>query len=264
MRSPSGLDTDGAILANRQDQIFRVQTLQNAVVKLQLQALQADSDHRTMEALVRERDEELEERTAEYNEGEHSEPRLSRFQSSDRRPLFDNAAKKAVKTLTARAKELVNEAEGARLEADQETQAGLEERREDGIKSLEVYEAEREDIVAKLDCMIAISPAVLEAYKKRKGEVSLPPPPAASFRFVAVDSRIGRGDRSLSSLRNWRKRRRIWKNRNNSSTTQRFVVLSITAHVSVFSTARFLVTVAMVPEAQVAGPGDQSTIHGFL
>lgn len=50
-----------------------MQTLQNAVVKLQLQALQADSDHRTMEALVRERDEELEERTAEYNEGEHSE-----------------------------------------------------------------------------------------------------------------------------------------------------------------------------------------------
>lgn len=37
---------------------------------------------------------------------------------------------------------------------------------------MEELEAERDELNASLECMINISPAVLEAYKKRKGEVS--------------------------------------------------------------------------------------------
>jgi hypothetical protein len=48
------------------EHILQVEKLQNFAIKLHLQAIQADSDHRTMEALVRDRDEELENRKKEF------------------------------------------------------------------------------------------------------------------------------------------------------------------------------------------------------
>lgn len=51
------------------DFVDRATEKQEQSVKIHLQALQADSDHRAMETMVKEKDEELEEKQAELRQG---------------------------------------------------------------------------------------------------------------------------------------------------------------------------------------------------
>jgi chromosome segregation ATPase len=65
------------------------------------------------------------------------------------------------------------DAEAAIEESTKTVHDRVMERREQGaIHDLDKLESEREEINAKLECMLTISPAVLEAYKKRKGEIA--------------------------------------------------------------------------------------------
>lgn len=65
------------------------------------------------------------------------------------------------------------QAEDALKEADEPTREAVEDRRRQADQdTMEELEAKRDEITAKLDCMISVSPAVVEAFKKRKDEVS--------------------------------------------------------------------------------------------
>ncbi|GAA5873376.1 hypothetical protein JCM16303_001107 [Sporobolomyces ruberrimus] len=130
------------------DHVLEAEQLTNAAIKLHLQALQADSDHRTMEALVRERDEELEARTRELEE-----------------------VQGVLSALIKDGKTLMKEAESAIEESSDDVKIRVTERRQQGIQDIDTLEGERDELNAKIDCMMTINPGVLEAYKKRKGEI---------------------------------------------------------------------------------------------
>ncbi|GAA5860547.1 hypothetical protein JCM1840_000294 [Sporobolomyces johnsonii] len=131
------------------DFVLQATTIQTAGVKIHLQALQADSDHRAMESVVRERDEELETKMGEWE-----------------------AIKLAHSELVKDGKKLQKEAEEAIDQADENIKAKVMERRQEEEPDYGALCDERDEISANLDCMLAISPAVLDGYKKRKTEIT--------------------------------------------------------------------------------------------
>ncbi|GAA6064062.1 hypothetical protein JCM10212_007036 [Sporobolomyces blumeae] len=129
--------------------VLRMQELQNAAVKLHLQSLQADSDHRAMEAVVRERDQELADKIAELEE-----------------------LKVRYKDMVKDGKRLAAEAEEAITECSEEIKERILERRQNEELNLNRLLDEAAEITANLDCMISISPTVLEQYQRRKVEIA--------------------------------------------------------------------------------------------
>ncbi|CEQ39122.1 SPOSA6832_00604 [Sporobolomyces salmonicolor] len=131
------------------DFVLQATEIQTAGVKIHLQALQADSDHRAMESVVRERDEELETKMGEWE-----------------------ATKIVYSSLVKDGKKLQKEAEEAIDQADDNIKAKVMERRQEEELDYGALCDERDQISANLDCMLAISPSVLEGYKKRKTEIT--------------------------------------------------------------------------------------------
>ncbi|GAA5924107.1 DNA repair ATPase SMC5 [Sporobolomyces koalae] len=127
--------------------ILEADQLMNAAIKLHLQALQAESDYRALETLARERDTQLDRMKRELEE-----------------------VNKLLKELVAEGRRLAQEADEATVE--DELKERVTQRRRDGGITVDGLETEKDEISAKLDCMIAISPAVLEQYKKRKDEIA--------------------------------------------------------------------------------------------
>jgi len=129
-----------------------------------------------MEATVRQRDEELANKQQELEDSMFSTPRSeSAFWILNVFILLPRSlclVKKILKTYREDGRRLSTEAQEAIDEAHVDVQARVVTRRQEGGYSLEELEAERDELNASLECMINISPAVLEAYKKRKGEVS--------------------------------------------------------------------------------------------
>ncbi|GAA6011423.1 hypothetical protein JCM11491_002778 [Sporobolomyces phaffii] len=131
------------------DHVLENAQLQHAAIKLHLQALQADSDHRAMELVVRERDEEFETKSRQLEQ-----------------------LKKELKQMITEGKQLMVDAETAIENSTDEVKERVHERRRQGLPRLDELDVERDGIKAKLQCMISISPAVLEAYEKRKSEIT--------------------------------------------------------------------------------------------
>ena len=83
--------------------------------------------------------------------------------------FFAQTVKKILKTYREDGKRLLADAEESIEEANEDIKTRIVARRREGQNRLEELEAERDELNASLECMINISPAVLEAYKKRKG-----------------------------------------------------------------------------------------------
>ncbi|BGP37124.1 Structural maintenance of chromosomes protein 5 [Rhodotorula kratochvilovae] len=130
------------------DAVAKAAELQEGAIKVHLQALQADSDHRAMDAMVREKDEELEEKKAQLEE---VSIRLA--------------------ALLKEGKKLMTVANDALNATDGEVRERIDARREEG-KTLDELDEELREIETNLSCMGAVSPMVLEAYNKRKLEIA--------------------------------------------------------------------------------------------
>ncbi|GAA5824176.1 hypothetical protein JCM3770_001191 [Rhodotorula araucariae] len=130
------------------DAVAKAAELQEGAIKVHLQALQADSDQRAMDAMVREKDEELEEK---------------------KRQLEEVSIRLAA--LLKEGKKLMTVANDALNDSDSEVRQRIEERRDEG-KTLEELDEELREIETNLNCMGAVSPMVLEAYNKRKLEIA--------------------------------------------------------------------------------------------
>jgi len=111
--------------------------------------------------------------------------------------FFAQTVKKILKTYREDGKRLLADAEESIEEANEDISARIVARRKEGQDKLEELEAERDELNASLECMINISPAVLEAYKKRKGEVSF----SSFFIVLAASYSLWLDSRSRNSLR---------------------------------------------------------------
>ncbi|GAA6015672.1 hypothetical protein JCM10207_008167 [Rhodosporidiobolus poonsookiae] len=123
---------------------------QQESIKINLQALQADSDHRAMETMVREKDDELEGKKRELER-----------------------ASAEVKSLANEGKALLEVANEAQSEASDEVNQRVLARREESGDDIshEALDAEREELQSNLNCMQSVSPEVLKAYNTRKKEI---------------------------------------------------------------------------------------------
>ncbi|GAA6029928.1 hypothetical protein JCM8097_009173 [Rhodosporidiobolus ruineniae] len=132
------------------DCVFLAATRQEQSIKVHLQGLQADSDHRAMEAMVREKDQELLDKQQELEQ-----------------------VKAAVQALRAQALEVQRVAEQANQDATDEIRDRAQERRQEhGDASVDELERERDQLESNLSCMANVSPQVLEAYNRRKNEIA--------------------------------------------------------------------------------------------
>ncbi|TNY24149.1 P-loop containing nucleoside triphosphate hydrolase protein [Rhodotorula diobovata] len=122
--------------------------LQEGAIKVALQALQAESDQRALDARLREKDTELEEKKAELEAA----------------TIKNSALLKEGKRLMAAANEALDA-------ADEDLRARVTERRNENRTPQEL-EDELARIETDLSCMSAVSPLVLEAYNKRKVDIA--------------------------------------------------------------------------------------------
>ncbi|GJN87793.1 hypothetical protein Rhopal_000748-T1 [Rhodotorula paludigena] len=122
--------------------------LQESAIKVHLQALQADSDHRAMDAMVRERNEELEDKKRQLEE---VHIRVQALLKEGKKLM--QAANEAIETVGDDMRDKINE------------RRALEE-------PLEKIEEEQAEIQSNLNCMQNVSPLVLEGYNKRKREIA--------------------------------------------------------------------------------------------
>jgi hypothetical protein len=98
----------------------------------------------------------------------------------------DESVKVQFRDLRDEGKALQQEATNALDGADEEIIQEVQRRRQEDTPDLEQLEGERDEINAKLDCMISVSDAVVEAYKKRKGEVSFRTPLLSLSRLTSL------------------------------------------------------------------------------
>ncbi|GAA5857620.1 hypothetical protein JCM8547_004301 [Rhodosporidiobolus lusitaniae] len=131
------------------DFVDRADSKQAQSIKIHLQALQADSDYRAMEAMVRDKDEELDAKRKELEE-----------------------IKLTVSALSKEGKALLAMATEAQDEASEDVRDRVMERRNEKTEALVDLENERDEVQSNLNCMQSVSPVVLEAYNKRKGEIA--------------------------------------------------------------------------------------------
>ncbi|KPV76806.1 uncharacterized protein RHOBADRAFT_51796 [Rhodotorula graminis WP1] len=123
---------------------------QEGAIKVALQALQAESDFRALDAQVRERNVELEEKKAELEQ-----------------------ITVKVKAALVQGKKLYASANAALEDADEEVSVRVKARQaEDALSSHQELNDELGELDAQLGCMGAVSPIVLEAYNKRKVEIA--------------------------------------------------------------------------------------------
>ncbi|GAA5826271.1 hypothetical protein JCM11251_007234 [Rhodosporidiobolus azoricus] len=132
------------------DLVDRAADKQEQSIKVHLQALQAECDHRAMETMVKEKDQELVDKQKELEE-----------------------VKFTVSALAVEGKELLAIAEQANTDAEDEIrERALKRREDDPDVSIETLEEERDQLQSNLNCMASVSPVVLEAYNKRKAEIA--------------------------------------------------------------------------------------------
>ncbi|BGP13190.1 Structural maintenance of chromosomes protein 5 [Rhodosporidiobolus nylandii] len=130
--------------------VDRAADKQEQSIKMHLQALQADSDHRAMESMVREKDEELVEKQEELEQ-----------------------VKTIVSALAQEGKQYLQAAEEANAAASEEVKQLVRDRRdENGDEDIDALDTARTEIQSNLDCMANVSPQVLQQYNKRKAEIA--------------------------------------------------------------------------------------------
>ncbi|BGO98380.1 hypothetical protein RTG_00828 [Rhodotorula toruloides ATCC 204091] len=132
-----------------EDLLVKAADVQESSIKVHLQTLQAESDHRAMDLMVRERDEELEEKREAL---ERATAAVAALLKEGKR--HNAAYQEAVAALSDEQKERVKE------------------RRESGEETLQTIEDKIVEIESNLNCTIAVSPLVLDAYNKRKIEIN--------------------------------------------------------------------------------------------
>ncbi|GAA5978970.1 hypothetical protein JCM10908_002752 [Rhodotorula pacifica] len=130
------------------DLIMRAADLLESSIKVNLQALQAENDKRAMDVMTEERDEEIEAKKQEQVTVQAEYAMLVQ----------------QGKHLKAVAEERINS-----LSSDLRDR--VETRREEDIPLAQLQD-EKTDIETNLNCMQAVSPAVLEAFKKRQREIA--------------------------------------------------------------------------------------------
>lgn len=168
------------------DLVMRAADLLESSIKVSLQALQADNDKRAMDVMTEERDEEIEAKRQELATG----PSFKRLDFCSPLPLatIDLFASRLESTVQAEYVMLVQS--GKQLKAVAEDRINsltpalrdrVETRREEDLPLAQLQD-DRTDLETNLNCMQAVSPAVLEAFKKRQREVR---PPKASLRPAA-------------------------------------------------------------------------------
>lgn len=164
------------------DLVMRAADLLESSIKVNLQALQADNDKRAMDVMTEERDEQIESKKQELATGP-----LHRLKISVPPLLIasiDLFGPRLVGTVQAEYAMLVQS--GKQLKAVAEDRINsltpalrdrVETRRAEDLPLAQLQD-DRTDIETNLNCMQAVSPAVLEAFKKRQREVR---PPRASL-----------------------------------------------------------------------------------
>ncbi|GAA5860377.1 hypothetical protein JCM3774_000398 [Rhodotorula dairenensis] len=130
------------------DHVMRAADLLESSIKVSLQALQAENDKRAMDVMTEERDEEIEAKKQEQ----------AAIQAEYAMLVQQG------KQLKAAAEEHINNLTPALRDR-------VETRREDDLPLAQLQE-ERIDLETNLNCMQAVSPAVLEAFKKRQREIA--------------------------------------------------------------------------------------------
>ncbi|GAA5914217.1 hypothetical protein JCM6882_004753 [Rhodosporidiobolus microsporus] len=133
------------------DLVDRAADKQEQAIKVHLQALQAECDHNAMQAVVKEKDQELVNKQKELDE-----------------------AKIQVAALRDEGHVLLAIANQAQEEASGELEDRVLARKGDNFEAISIdeLEQERDQLQSNLNCMTSVSPVVLEAYNKRKGEIS--------------------------------------------------------------------------------------------
>ncbi|TKA57227.1 hypothetical protein B0A53_01183 [Rhodotorula sp. CCFEE 5036] len=130
------------------DLVMRAADLLESSIKVNLQALQADNDKRAMDVMTEERDEEIEAKKQE----------LATVQAEYALLVQSGKQLKAV------AEDRINSLTPALRDR-------VETRREEDLPLAQLQD-DRTDIETNLNCMQAVSPAVLEAFKKRQREIA--------------------------------------------------------------------------------------------
>ncbi|GAA5846580.1 hypothetical protein JCM9279_006751 [Rhodotorula babjevae] len=154
--------------------------LQEGAVKVALQALQAESDHRALETQARERNVELDEKKTELD-------------------LITDK----VKAMLLEGKELWKAANDALESADDVVEARVKVRRDaEEFPTQQQLSDELSELDAQLGCMGAVSPIVLEAYNKRKVEIT-----DQQAKLDAAQERLDESQQIITTTENlWRPR----------------------------------------------------------